>query len=258
MGRRWQHQVSAEWLMARKDVLTATEIKGLVPEMKRIKKKPLKDGEVSPVFAALWSEKHTDKAPDVDSPSSDAARGHILEPYAVETWNHVWPDLKMYHWDDCVIKAKKVGFSPDAMDVEQISDVVELKASQVKPTMIMEIKSYNPAHHIKCILKDKMELDEIWQIAVAFYVLPSLKTAWLAFYCPDNPIPLKVFSYKREELQIKMNMITDIIREYERTEKECKRIAAYSQYPNLYTENQIWQEYIESMYSNALSGLIMS
>ena len=42
MGRRWQHQVSAEWLLARKDVLTATEIKGLIPEMKRIKKKKRK------------------------------------------------------------------------------------------------------------------------------------------------------------------------------------------------------------------------
>ena len=249
MGRRWQHQVSADWLRARKDVLTATEIKGLVPEMKRLKKKPLKDGEISPAFAALWSEKHTDSEPDVDSPSSDAARGHILEPYAVETWNKIWsPELTMYHWDDCVIKQNHIGFSPDAMDIEQIVANPWLPFSKVNATRIMEIKSYNPAHHMKCVIKDKMDLDEIWQIAVAFWVLPTLEDAFLAFYCPDNPIPMKVFQYKREDFKEQIDMITDILKEYLRTDKECKKIVAYSMYPNLFTEQQIWNEYMMENY----------
>lgn len=253
MGRRWQHQVSSEWLEARKDVLTATEIKGLIPEMKRIKKKPLKAGEISPAFAALWSEKHTETQPDVDSPSSDAARGHIMEPYAVESWNNEEPDKKLYHWDDCVIKANKVGFSPDAMDIEQPVGPVSLMAKSVKPKAIMEIKSYNPAHHIKCILKDKLELDEVWQIAVAFYVLPSLETAYLTFYCPDNPVSMHVFEYSRAELQDKMNMITEIVREYERTEFECEKRFTLPEHWSQFSEEFIYREYITMNYE----GLIM-
>lgn len=252
MGRRWQHQVSAEWLLARKDVLTATEIKGLIPEMKRIKKKPLKDGEISPAFAALWSEKRTESLPETESPSSDAARGHIMEPYAIDSWNSEEPDKKLYHWDDCIIKANKVGFSPDAMDIEQISDAVEMKAKDVKPKAIMEIKSYNPAHHIKCILKDKLELDEVWQIAVAFYVLPSLETAYLTFFCPDNPVSMHVFEYSREDLQDKMAVITDVVREYERTELECEKRFSFPQHYSGFTEEFIFQEYIAENYGTLI------
>lgn len=116
----------------------------------------------------------------------------------------------------------------------------------------MEIKSYNPAHHIKCILKDKLELDEVWQIAVAFYVLPSLETAYLAFFCPDNPVSMHVFEYSREDLQDKMAMITDVVREYERTELECEKRFSFPQHYSGFTEEFIFQEYIAENYGTLI------
>ena len=80
----WYHEVSEDWLKARKNFLTATDIVGLIPEYKRYKKNG-KAG-IPPAFAALWEKKHSDIAVDPRS-YKDAARGHILEPYAVYTYN---------------------------------------------------------------------------------------------------------------------------------------------------------------------------
>jgi hypothetical protein len=253
MGRRWQHQVSAEWLLARKDVLTATEIKALVPEMKRLEKKPLKAGEISPAFAALWADKNTSSNIDTDSPSSDAARGHIMEPYAIESYNRQSDDT-FYHWDDCIIKTDTgCGFSPDAMNIMQPLGTVELDAWQVSGARkIMEIKSYNPQHHMKCILKKPSDHDELWQIASAFYVLPKLEEAELVFYCPDAPISMHVISYDREDVKDYLPMIEKVIRQYRETAKECEKLVELSCFRSAFTEQEIWKEYIESNYDNLI------
>lgn len=253
MGHRWQHQVSAEWLLARKDVLTATEVKALVPEMKRIEKKPLKPGEISPGFAALWADKNTPSNIDTDSPSSVAARGHVMEPYAVESYNRL-SENQFYHWDDCIIKSiTGLGFSPDAMDIPQPLDAVALEEYDVKDArMIMEIKSYNPQHHMKCILKPHSEHDEIWQIACAFYVLPNLEEAELVFYCPDAPISMHVVHYSRDDVKDYMPIIGKVLKQYRETARQCNDLEQLAYYKSAFTEQEIWKEYVECNYDNLI------
>lgn len=221
----WYHRVSVPWLEARRDVLTATDVVKLVPEYKRFKAKKVDASKISPVFAAVWCEKHTLTEPDPVSTGA-AARGHFMEPYAIETYNNHFNERPFYHWDDCIITSNGLGFSPDACDVKQMFDTVKLVVNasqdqlvymqdgkariQPAPNSILEIKSYSPGQHMKSILKDKMDHDELMQIAVAFAVLPKLKKATLAFYCPDSPFPLHTFEYKRSDLNDQIQVASDI------------------------------------------------
>ena len=79
MTYRWYHEVSTEWLKARKAVLTATDVAGLVPEYKRYLKAGNPD-KIMPGFAALWSQKHSNVEPDPGS-MGPAARGHITNVF---------------------------------------------------------------------------------------------------------------------------------------------------------------------------------
>ena len=219
----WRHEVSEAWLQARKDVLTASDIKSLIPEWKRIKKMDKMPDVIMPMFAGIWCEKNTTTKPDPVSTSS-AARGHIFESYAVETYNRHAKERKFHHWDDCIIKNNGLGFSPDATNVIQYVDDVECivnvsedqlvypdsKKILPAPRKIMEIKSYLPDHHMKCLIKDKMDHDELWQIAVAFAVLPKLEEAKLMFFCPDAPYPVGLFTYTRKELKQKIDTCCEI------------------------------------------------
>lgn len=119
MARRWYHEVSAEWLKARQAVLTATDVAGLLPEYKRYLKAGSPDVP-TPGFSALWCKKHSDVYLDTGS-SDAAARGHIMEPYAIDSWNQQ-ANPTFYHWDDCIICNKMFGFSPDGMTVPQLTD----------------------------------------------------------------------------------------------------------------------------------------
>ena len=198
---RWQHDVSEAWLLERRNVLTATEIAKLVPELKRSEKKP---GEISPGFAAIWAEKHSNTMVDTAS-FGPAARGHIMEPWVVRAWNEqVTAGERFHHWDDCIISNDIVGFSPDAMNFIQRANHPRLKVNPSgnklmcenieypSPTRIMEVKCYEPANHMKACITPKMEHKELMQVAVAFHVLPKLEEAKLVFCCPGAPIEMHV------------------------------------------------------------------
>lgn len=260
MTRRWMHDVSAAWLEARRQVLSATEIRSLVPEYRRLMKKPLKPGEVSPGFAGLWAEKNSDMELDTSSPSYAAARGHIMEPYAVESWNmQTGSGPSMFHWDDCVIVRKGVGFSPDGMNTPQLTyypslmvrpDGMQLMHDgtdvQYSPTEIMEIKAYEPKAHMKALLvEDKMARDELMQIAVAFYVLPRLQYAYLVFFCPAAPLSMKVIVYTRDELEDQIAMVGEIAGMYYRTAEVLEHMKAKQEWTSQFTEREIWEEHVK-------------
>ena len=255
----WRHEVSEAWLESRKDVLTASDIKALIPEWKRIKKMDKMPDYIMPMFAGIWCEKNTVTKPDTVSVGS-AARGHIMEPYAVESYNQ-WSDVKMYHWDDCIIKNNGLGFSPDAMDIKQLRDDVQCRVSDggsrlvydmtvgktIKsgdrleaPKKIIEIKSYLPDHHMKCLIKDKMDHDELWQIAVAFAVLPKLEEAKLMFFCPDAPYPVGLFTYSRKELQKKIDTCCDIASFYASQAMKLENLGLGKLKP-VCSEEEIWR-----------------
>ena len=255
MTRRWYHDVSAAWLEARKSVLTATEIKALLPEYRRMQKKPMNPDELSPGFSSFWAEKNTITELDTSAPSSAAARGHVMEPYAIASWSNQ-KGKPMYHWDDCVITRGLVGFSPDALDIPQLSNDPKLTLSDDRkfligdkgfscdvPTMAIEVKSYEPKAHWKACIASKMDHDELIQLATAFYVLPELQEARLLFFCPGAPISMKEFVYKRKELSDLIQMVEDVACEYARNAAICK---LWCESPGLqagYSEDQIWEEY---------------
>ena len=182
--RRWHHEVSAEWLEHRQQVLTATDVVNLLPEYKRYVKAGEPEDKLFPGFAALWCSKHSKGYLDTESQAA-AARGHVMEPYAVTAWNkQAKPEF--HHWDDCIITKGLCGFSPDATTVEQPKGIVQMSHFFLSDLdEIMEVKSYLPDHHMKCFVEDRMEHREIMQVAMAFKILDQLETAHIGRAGPD-------------------------------------------------------------------------
>ena len=250
----WKHDVSEAWLQARRNVLTATEISKLLPELKRGAKKP---GEISLGFAAIWAEKHSDMPLDTGS-IGPAARGHIMEPWVVDAYNEqVTAGERFNHWDDCVIVNDLVGFSPDAMDQVQRGNHPKLKVSPdgnkmqaenlvyQSPKRIMEIKCYEPANHMKACITPKMEHKELMQIAVAFHVLPKLQEAKLCFCCPGAPIPMFIEEYTRDDLKEQLGLIKQVVAKYVETAIQCNELSRG--YKVSFTEADVYREYMADL-----------
>lgn len=253
----WYHEVSTEWLKARRFVITATEVSKLVPAYKRFQKAGDPDA-LAPEFAALWAEKHSDGDPDPSS-YGPAARGHICEPWAVRAWNLQNTNRPFYHWDDCIIARNGVGFSPDAADVPQLLsapivsvDAFDLISSddekgQRAPREILEIKSYDAAHHMKCCIKDRSKHDELMQLAVPFIVCPTIDKATLVFFNPNAPVQMKAFTYTRDDLKEQIRMAELIIMQWERTCRQCEEIAAEDSMSAMCTEDEIYDEFLSTI-----------
>ena len=221
---RWQHNVSAKWLKERKECLMSTDIVALLPAYKRAKKAKWTQGKIIPEFAALWYEKHSDIEPDTMSYNA-AARGHFMEPYAIEEYRKL-TGKNMLHWDNMLINLGVVGFSPDGMPVGIYKGVVDTKfgrehmvsANKVRyPSIVfedvkelVEIKCYEPKHHLKTILADPADRIERFQIATAMYVLPDVESVDLFLYCPSTPKPIYMFNYNRNELRKEIAIVDEI------------------------------------------------
>lgn len=256
MGYDWYHEVSEDWLRARRTVLTATEIKSLVATYKRFPQKDKEAGVVPPAFAALWGDKHSDEWPIDTASYGAAARGHICEPYAVREYNKRNDPARFYHWDDCIIARGLVGFSPDALDIPQRTKDVKLEvngkmlASSMGPICglpeeAMEIKSFEPAQHMKAIATPKMKRDQIMQLATSMYVVPSLKRVVLMFYCPSSPIPVYEEAYTRDELKDEIKMVECISAMYEDTSQKMENLVEACGSKTEFTDDDIWVKWHE-------------
>jgi len=246
--RRWHHEVSAEWLVARQQVITATDVVNLLPEYKRYVKAGSPDDKIFPGFAALWCKKHSNVYLDTSSTDA-AARGHIMEPYAIDSWNRQ-ADPKFEHWDDCVIVNGIYGFSPDALTVRQRLCCRDTEKS-VKHSMIpshaevMEVKCYMPEQHMKSFIEGHMDHKEIMQVAMAFKVLDKLEVARILWFCPGAPISMFEEHYTRQELNQEIGTIRKVVEAYEKQAELCEQ-----KVPNIkamYTEEEIYMDYIASM-----------
>ena len=263
MARRWHHSVAPQWLEARKHVLTATDVSNIMPEYKRYLKAGSPE-DPTPGFLALWAKKNSDSYQDPES-TGMAARGHILEPYAINAWNKQVRSKPMYHWDDSLIvdETKHFGFSPDALNipqeyidwsvqVEQTRMLGNSSAFEYKlPVAAMEVKSYSPEQHMKAIAADKMKRDELMQIAMAFVVLPTLNVMYLVYYCPGAPIEMYAESYSRDELHDQIRWILEIGEVYVKVDKFMKKKIKTGHWMKaLATEEHIYKEYLEEQESN--------
>lgn len=248
MHREWKHSVSEVWLLARQPYLTASEILGLIPEYKKIKK-----GKVelfrSPVFARLYGEK---QSLDVDPESrGSAARGHVLEPYAIEEANRIIGEQRFHWWDDRIITAKPLGFSPDALNVPPmkgtriLSDNCKLIAASEEspgPASMLEVKCYLAGKHYQCKLAasyGKM-LDERWQVACGMAVCPSISEGWLMFYAPQCRDAF-MQRYSRIDLVEEIEIVREIAEIWSSFEEHMDSLPSQ---PPAMTEDQIYREYM--------------
>lgn len=217
----WFHDVDSQWMEARRDVITASEIASCISAYNRAPEKQKAGNTLFPAFAALWAKKQAEGKLDTYS-SGLAARGHILEPFAIDDWNAMEGHKQYYHWDDIIIMNNGIGWSPDGLDVPQ--ETYEPKICEVNgkffdgtksfeydlPKSFIEIKSYSPENVIKKRLTMPDKLDERWQMACAFVTVPSLETGILLFYSIDTNLSFHV-EYTRDSLEKEIKQVKDMV-----------------------------------------------
>lgn len=248
---QWDHDASAEWMKVRRAYLTASDIAGLVPSYERA----LRNGKgvipcdvLVPSFAKLWGEKHGD-AEIVTRSDGAAARGHIMEPYAVADYVKA-TGIPMHHWDDCLVCSDDVlAFSPDALDIPQPVDEdgtmpVQVRGEDIHPMRMVEIKSYGIVRHYECMLADKQSLalrDQRVQMAVAMRVCPTIETATLLNYNPTAYAMHSMFAhgYSRDDLKPEMALIDGMASEWKKT---CNILSGMDTGMSAtVTEFEVWQ-----------------
>lgn len=210
----WIHKCSLTWLKARQLYLTATDVIKLLPLTKTGRKRDITNSNYLSVYASKCEVLYPD---DVVSTGA-AARGHILEPYAVDSINKL-ANEKMYHWDDRIITSLNsasmfpLAFSPDACNVPMPnSNLVVLDYADIDGlNKITEIKSYSTEKHMSKLFMDKKDIEERWQIAHAMAVSGSIQEADLCFFNPGiGKYQTILFSYDRNDLKEEIATVFDI------------------------------------------------
>lgn len=215
---RYEHEVSHDWLVARQGYLTASDVCKMMTDIRKLAAGKT-DVEHCRSFAKVLGSKRN-RFPDTESPSSSAARGHFMEPYAVEEWEAVRQE-GMVHWDDFLLASDEtlLAFSPDALNVPQPMGVIALVDSDgrflnmgvpVEPTVLLEVKCYDEgAHHQRKL--DAMAgvlPDERWQVAVAMAVCPCIERGTVVWYAPQCMDWFDV-AFEREDLEDEIATVLD-------------------------------------------------
>jgi hypothetical protein len=209
---KWFHTCDLEWMKARQRVLTATDIKELLPVTKTGRKRTVDDENYFKVIV----KKLVNIALDDCKSTGAAARGHILEPYAIDRYNEIdyGSNIWLHHWDDVVVTrsgadAFSLAFSPDAMDIGYDKSMIPM-VSEVEPNVIGEVKSYSAERHLSCGYAPKQQLEERWQIATAMAVKESIREAYLLFYNPSMSKQLFIVDYDRQDLASEIDIILEV------------------------------------------------
>lgn len=209
---QWYHECDIAWLRARANYLTATDIKELLPVTKTGRKRAVTKEQ----FISVYARKMKFLTQEDCASTGAAARGHILEPYAVNFFNeHASIDhgVRLYHWDDVVLPETDtteivLAFSPDACDINrELLGCVDMLS---RPRVIGEIKSYSPSKHMTLGFTDKKELEERWQIATAMACRDSIERGLLILYNPSMTYQMFVKEYDRDSLKKELEIISEI------------------------------------------------
>lgn len=211
---KWYHKCDLGWLKTRQKHLTATDVKELLPFTKTGRKKTITDE----TYLKVWSSKMVNLTEDDCVSTGAAARGHILEPYAIDRFNeaNVFGNLQLYHWDDIIVTRPEpdpfsLAFSPDAMELIPPN---QGSIAWVIPSTIVEVKSYYPERHTIAGYTPKENLEERWQIATAMAVCESIEEAYLLFYNPSMKNQLYIVNYDRADLEAEIDIVLDIERDW--------------------------------------------
>lgn len=205
---KWEHRCDLAWLKERQEYLTASDIRSLVPLTKTGRRREVTELDYLKVFAAK-SVKLT--AEDCMSYGA-AARGHLLEPYAVDALNQVLANVlgddadTFFWWDDVLVKepGREIAFSPDAMNVPMTKNFEA-------PSAIAEIKCYEASKHMAVAHTMKDEIEERWQIATAMALEPTISHAYLVLFNPKvRARKTYVIRFDRCELENEIEMVVDV------------------------------------------------
>ena len=196
---QWKHRTKLSWLQERQKHLTASDIYSLIPYTKTGRPKKITEDD----YLKIWVKKQVQLTEDDCLSFGAAARGHLLEPYAVDSFNASYPGFNLKHIDDelyCSAVSTypySLAWSPDAITDDE--------------TVAGEVKSYSAERHIATIYTDKMECEERWQLATAMTVTPSIERGFLILYNPDlYKCQLAWKSYTREELANEIDIIVEV------------------------------------------------
>lgn len=212
----WKHKCSLEWMKERQRYLTASDIKELLPVTKTGRARKVTEEN----FWKVYANKIINLTEDDTWSNGVMARGHLLEPFAVQAYNE-WADegrgRHLYHWDDIVIPKyncdhQHLAFSPDAMSFEQpYRDVARYDHEIPELTIIGEVKSYSPDRHLISINSGKMDREERWQIATAMACNENIVAALLIFFNPAlEEDRLSFDTYLKSDLEEEIKIIEDI------------------------------------------------
>lgn len=207
----WRHEVNRDWMNARSFYLNASSIKKLAPTTATGRKRNITDED----YLAIYAERLKDHQPDDCTSTGVAARGHILEPYAIDAYNTMKTkdEPLLYHWDDIVLHNNTCGFSPDALDIPQRSKISkEAETMYSKPTVLGEVKCYDASKHILTANTPIDKLEERWQIAMAMHVCPTIEQAKLILFNPSmmHSYRLIIRTINKDDLKDELDAIAEI------------------------------------------------
>ena len=199
LNSNWQHAVAVEWLKERKKYLTATDIADIMPSALKWKAGQPVGYLPNAVITKLTEKLYGEITDDQIYSSGAAARGHLLEPFAVDEFNYASASMtssmsvnKFYHWDDMLIYniSSGLSFSPDALTADPYIHclmnvhALEHNSPIVFSTAALEIKCYSSGAHMQALWTPKMKHKERYQLAVAMEVMPSICYGVLVFFNP--------------------------------------------------------------------------
>lgn len=208
----WKHRVSINWMMARTHYLTASSIKSILPVTETGRKRS--QAQIEANMMKVASNMMTAHIPNDDCISTGAAaRGHLLEPIAIEEANNA-KKLSLYHWDDVILVKGLLGWSPDAMSIPQDGGfdkrcIYNIDKKEPCPASIGEVKSYLMERHITSVYTDKKDCPERWQLAVGMALLRNCQYANLIFFNPDSTVRLAIKTYSRQDLEEEIKMVKE-------------------------------------------------
>ena len=213
MSYHWKHTCDLAWLAKRQQYLTASDVRKLIPLTAGGRKKVIKDAD----YISVMSTKMVLLDPDDCVSYGAAARGHLLEPYAIAECNRILAEHKikthLYHWDDEIVTDgnRRLAFSPDAMSIP----MHDIDPKTAGPLVIAEVKSYNAERHLQTAYMDKGEMEERWQIATAMAVLDNIKDAYLVLFNPKMKVRKTfVIHFTREDLKEEIEMILQVEKDW--------------------------------------------
>lgn len=235
----WKHRVSVNWLMARTHYLTASSIKSILPVTETGRKRS--QAQIEANMMKVASNMMTAHIPNDDCISTGAAaRGHLLEPIAIEEANNA-KKLSLYHWDDVILVKGLLGWSPDAMSIPQDGGfdkryIYNIDKKEPCPASIGEVKSYLMERHITSVYTDKKDCPERWQLAVGMALLRNCQYANLIFFNPDSTVRLAIKTYSRQDLEEEIKMVKEAEKSFQEFLESLPKIEEKNDFCMMNTE----------------------